>query len=208
MMPVSDSAGDGLSALASLWRFARPRAVRERCELCDATLAAEHPHLVEPASRRLVCACDACAMLFGGQARARYRRVPRDVRYLADFRMSDATWEGFSIPIDLAFFLHCTPAGRVIALYPGPAGITEASVAEDAWQSLAADNPVLQDFEPDVEALLVNRVGTARDYYRVGIDECYRLTGLIRTGWRGLSGGADIWGEIGGFFARLKERSS
>ena len=48
----------GLTALASLRRYVRPRAaaVRERCELCDAELATEHSHLVEPATRRLACA--------------------------------------------------------------------------------------------------------------------------------------------------------
>jgi hypothetical protein len=208
MIPVSDGESRGLTALATLCRFARPRAVRERCELCDAGLASHHSHLIEPATRRLLCACDACAMLFGGQAQARYRRVPRRVRYLNDFRMGDSTWEDFSIPIDLAFFVHSTPVGRVIALYPGPAGITEASVSDEAWQTLLADNPVLHDLEPDVEALLVNRVGTSRDYYRIGVDECYRLTGLIRTNWRGFSGGPAVWTAIGGFFAELKERIS
>src|SRR5262245_19123793 len=110
--------------------------------------------------------------------------------------MSDAIWDGFAIPIDLAFFLHSTPAGRVVAQYPGPAGVMELLVSEDAWQSLAVEYPVLGELEADVEALLVNRVGLARDYYRVGIDECYRLTGLIRTNWRGLSGGSEVWDEI------------
>ena len=55
--------------------------------------------------------------------------------------------------------------------------------------------------EPDVEALLVNRIGEARECYRVGIDECYKLVGLIRTHWRGLSGGQAVWDEIGRFFA-------
>jgi hypothetical protein len=53
----------------------------------------------------------------------------------------------------------------------------------------------------------VNRVAGARDYYRVGIDECYKLVGLIRLHWRGLSGGTAVWGEIGRFFTSLKERS-
>ncbi len=79
-------------------------------------------------------------------------------------------------------------------------------MALEAWQALADDNPVLRDLEPDVEALLVNRVGETRDYYRVGIDECYKLVGLIRTHWRGLSGGTAVWEEIGRFFAGLKER--
>ena len=77
-------------------------------------------------------------------------------------------------------------------------------MALDAWQALADDNPVLRELEPDVEALLVNRVGESRDYYRVGIDECYQLVGLIRTHWRGLSGGTAVWDEIGRFFAGLE----
>ena len=53
----------------------------------------------------------------------------------------------------------------------------------------------------------MNRVGETRDHYRVGIDECYKLVGLIRTHWRGLSGGTAVWEEIGRFFAGLKERA-
>ncbi|HEY7314933.1 MAG TPA: DUF5947 family protein [Gemmataceae bacterium] len=205
----ADAKGDrlGLTALASLRRFARPRAAQERCELCDTGLADEHAHLVELASRRLVCACDACAILFDKQGAAKYRRVPRRVRFLPDFRLPDAAWESLHLPIDLAFFLHSTPAGRVISLYPSPAGATESLVPLDAWQTLMEDNPILRDFEPDVEALLVNRTREARECYRVGIDESYKLVGLIRTHWRGLSGGTAVWDEIHRFFANLKERS-
>ena len=200
----------GPTALASLRRYVRPRAaiVRERCALCDAELADEHAHLIEPATRRLACACEACAILFSGQAAGRYRRVPRGVRYLADFRLTDAAWDGLGIPIDLAFFLHSTPADGVVAVYPSPAGATESLVSADAWEALAAENPVLRGLEPDVEALLVNRVVGARESFRVGIDECYRLVGVIRSKWRGLSGGQEVWQEIGRLFAGLKERSS
>ncbi len=206
MIPEPRDAGPAPTALASIRRFIRPRVVREHCGLCSAALADEHPHLVEPATRRLLCACDACALLFDGPA-ARYRRVPRRVRALPDLRLSDEAWDALQLPINLAFFLHSTPAGRVVALYPSPAGATESLVAAEAWGTLAEDNPALRDFEPDVEGLLVNRIGESRDSYRVGIDQCYRLVGLIRSHWRGLSGGAMVWGEIAGFFAGLRERS-
>ena len=58
----------------------------------------------------------------------------------------------------------------------------------------------------------MNRVGHARgsspaEYYLVPIDECYKLVGLIRSHWRGLSGGTEVWREIGAFFAALKKRA-
>jgi Ni,Fe-hydrogenase III large subunit len=61
----------------------------------------------------------------------------------------------------------------------------------------------------DIEALLVNRVGYAHDlsraeYYIAPIDECYRLVGLIRANWKGLSGGSEVWSEIGRFFSGLR----
>jgi hypothetical protein len=39
----------------------------------------------------------------------------------------------------------------------------------------------------------------------VPIDECYKLVGLIRLHWRGLSGGMEVWEKVGQFFAALKE---
>ena len=66
--------------------------------------------------------------------------------------------------------------------------------------------------EADVEALLVNRIGHSRgfsgpEYYVTPIDECFKLVGLIRSRWQGLSGGAEVWRKIGQFFTGLKSRS-
>jgi hypothetical protein len=199
--------GPSPTALASIRRFLRPRTVIEHCSLCNVALADEHPHLVEPATRRLACACDACALLFDGPTGGRYRRVPRRVRSLPDLILTDETWEALQLPINLAFFVRSTPASRVVAHYPSPAGATESLVAAEAWESLAEANPVLLAFEPDVEGLLVNRIGESRESYRVGIDHCYRLVGLIRSHWKGLSGGAMVWGEIAGFFDGLREQA-
>jgi hypothetical protein len=201
---------DGRSrpAFAALRRYLRPRRVQECCELCGLVLGPEHPHLLETGRRQLLCACDACALLFSHRADGKYRRLPRRSQFLPNFRLSDVQWAGLQIPIDLAFFFQSTPAGRVLALYPSPAGTIESVLPLEAWDELARENPVLRDLEPDVEALLVNRVGPARDYYRVSIDECYKLVGLLRTHWRGISGGSEVWGEIERFFADLKKRSS
>jgi Family of unknown function (DUF5947) len=207
MNPDSLAGNPAWSALTSLRRFARSPDVREKCELCSAALAADHAHLVEPTNRRLVCACDPCAILFTDQGAKKYRRVPRRAQFLPDFRLTDMAWEELHLPINLAFFLHSTAAERVVALYPSPGGAIESLVTLEAWQALVEDNPMLRDLEPDVEALLVNRMGSAQECYRAGIDKCYELVGLIRTHWRGLSGGTAVWNEIGRFFAALKKRS-
>jgi hypothetical protein len=195
-------------AFAALRRFARRRPAAERCELCACEILADHEHLIEPASRRLLCSCTACALLFSGQESARHRRVPRRAQLLRDFRMTDAQWDDLLIPINLAFFFRSSVSGRVVAAYPSPAGATESLLTLEAWEQLEAENPVLRELAPDVEALLLNRVGQARVSYRVSIDECYRLVGLIRRNWRGLSGGTEAWDAINQFFSELNDRSS
>jgi uncharacterized protein DUF5947 len=193
--------------VAYLRGLARPRPARERCELCSAELAEDHEHLLESGGPRLACACTACAILFTHRGGSKYRRVPRRVENLAGLRLTDLQWEGFGLPIALAFFINSTAAGRVVAVYPSPAGATESALPLDAWEEFAAENPALGGLEPDVEALLINRVGPARDYFRVGIDQCYQLAGIIRTRWRGFSGGTDVWAEIERFFDNLMRRA-
>jgi hypothetical protein len=151
-------------------------------------------------------------MLFSGQAGTKYKRVPRDIRLLADFQLTDAEWDGLLIPINLAFFFQNSIDSRVSALYPSPAGATESLLPLEAWSSIVQANPALNQLEADVEALLVNRVGQARgtaaaEYYIVPIDACYKLVGLIRIHWRGLSGGTEVWQEIGNFFTDLRHKA-
>ncbi len=206
------SAGGLANALDALGQFAAKRRRVETCDLCAVELAEDHPHLVDPKARQLLCSCLACALLFGSQAGSKYKRVPRRVRFLSGFRLTDAEWESLMIPINMAFFFKSTPDARVVAQYPSPAGATESQLSLDAWSDLAAANPVLADMEPDVEALLVNRLGRTRgypsaEYYLLPIDECYKLVWLIRSHWQGLSGGAEVWKQLECFFADLKARS-
>ena len=184
----------------------------EHCELCSAELHGEHPHLVELASRQLVCACDACAMLFDGLERSKYKRVSRRIRFLPDFALIDAQWDSLVIPINLAFFFRSSIEDRTIALYPSPAGAVESLLPLDTWNAIVAGNPVVHHLQSDIEALLVNRISRpdstmAAQYYIAPIDECYRLVGLIRAHWKGLSGGAEVWAEIDRFFADLRSRA-
>ena len=201
-----------LATLRRLIRTMNDRANVERCELCSVPLAAEHQHLLEPKSRRLSCVCDGCAVLFDQPVGERYRRVPRTIRYLTNFALTDSQWDRLLIPINMAFFFASSPAERVVALYPSPAGATESLVDRDAWCGLVEENPVLTTLQSDVEALLVNRLSerygfAAHEYYAAPIDECYKLVGLLRTHWRGFSGGAEVWQEMTKFYAQLKQRS-
>jgi hypothetical protein len=192
-------------------RSAASRAV-EHCELCSAGLHHDHPHLVEVANRQILCACDACAMLFDGMEKTRYKRVSRTSQYLPEFEMSDGQWEGLMIPINMAFLFYSSLENKIVALYPSPAGAVESLLPLDAWAEIEENNPAIRQLKPDVEALLVNRVGHAHrtreaEYYIAPLDECYKLVGLIRTNWKGLSGGAEVWTEVGRFFAELRAKS-
>jgi hypothetical protein len=194
--------------LATLRRFVRkPQERAEVCELCAAPIAPVHQHLLELEKRTVTCACDACAILFGGNARQRYRRIPRDTRRLHDFALDDQEWDSLLIPINLAFFVHSSAAQRVIALYPSPGGAMESSLDLEYWNAIVERNPVLKRFEPDVEALLVNRLATPPQYFRAPIDQCFHLVGIIRKHWRGLSGGSEVWQEIDRFFGELVRAS-
>jgi hypothetical protein len=200
------------NAFAVLRRFARARPPVERCELCSGEVSPEHEHLVEPTSHKLLCACQPCAILFDGQRNGKYKRVPHTVQTLQDFDMSDGQWDSLMIPIEMAFFFKSSPRGRVVALYPSPAGAVESLLPLDTWDDIQRANPVLKEMDADVVALLANRVGASRgsrpaEYYVIPIDECYKLVGLIRAHWRGLSGGTEVWREVGQFFDSLKRRS-
>jgi hypothetical protein len=184
----------------------------ERCELCSLALRSDHAHLVELAKRKLICTCDACAILFTSGQGGKFKRVPRRVLSLPQFEMSEAAWSSLMVPINMVFFYRSSLENRVIALYPSPAGAMESLLSLESWNEIVETNPVLNDLESDVEGLLVNRLEHSRPdasprYYLLPIDECFKLVGLIRTHWKGLSGGTEVWEKLSEFFISLKERS-
>jgi hypothetical protein len=202
-LEVGDAAS-GRVGFSRLRGLMRSEAGAERCDVCGTDLADDHEHLFNPAARRVICVCGACAVSVGEASDSQYLRVPQRIRRLADFAMSDAQWDQLYIPVGMAFFFKSSAQSRVVALYPGAAGVTESLLDLRAWEDLLQQNPVLESMATDVEALLVNRVSSDHEYYLVPIDRCYLLAGLIRSNWRGLSGGAKVWGEIAAFFAGLK----
>lgn len=204
-MPGASLSGSWVSQLR---RFVSPPPALEHCQFCRVTIAAKHPHLIEVSNRGVVCACSACAVAETARPGSPYRLIPQKTELLRDFAISDAQWGAFQIPIDLVFVFLDSAAGRPVALYPGAAGAIQSSLGLEAWSELAASNRVLNDLQPDVEALLVNRTKDAREYYRAPIDRCYALAGLIRTHWRGLSGGAAVWDRIDAYFAGLRDEAA
>jgi hypothetical protein len=178
----------------------------ERCEFCSLPVAPVHRHVLELATRKIICSCDACALRFDNTG-GKLKLIPRDTRRLADFNITDAQWESFSLPIQLAFFFQSTPAKKIMAMYPSPAGATESLLTLGAWEALVAENPVLAEMQSDVETLLTNRLNGASEYYLAPIDVCFELVGLIRLHWRGFSGGDRVWQEMDKFFTRLRGNS-
>jgi hypothetical protein len=180
---------------ASLMRLAQRSAAEreaelERCELCGAPIAAEHSHVLELETRDVKCACRPCALLF--ERTEKLRLIPGDVYRVDDLELD---WEALRLPVDIAFFFRA--GGELKAYYPSPMGPTESL--------LTVDVPV--ELEDDVQALLVNRSRGARQQWIVPIDECYALVGLIRTRWRGFTGGAEVWEELQRFWDRLERRA-
>ncbi len=191
-------------------RRERPQPVEEQCELCAEPIAPEHRHLLDLNDRRLLCACRACSILFdrSGAGGGHYRLIPERAVLLEEFDLDDVTWQRLEIPVDMAFFFHSTAAGRAVAFYPSPLGATESLLELDAWDDLVTANPVLAELEPDVEALFVNRARAKREYWILPVDRCYEVVGLVRTHWRGFSGGDDVWAKLEEFFEERRRRDA
>ena len=176
-------------AIAALRRLRPAPAAGERCELCSQALGERHEHVLERASGRIGCACTACALLFDSGQRG-WRRLPRDVRELPGFDLSGAEWAGLGLPIQLAFFWR--DGGKIVAAYPSPGGAVRAAIAPEDWEAVQAAHPELEWRVSEVEALLVNRMETPHLALIVPLDQAYRLVGLIRSAWTGLSGGPEV----------------
>jgi len=181
----------------------------EHCEMCAAPVGPSHWHLIDLHNGELMCACQACKLLFDREAAGagHYRLVPDRRLRLEDFALDDPRWEALRIPVEMAFFFHSTRHERVVALYPSPAGPTESLLELEAWKEIERDNPILGSMKHDVEALLVNRARGKREHFLVPIEDPYRLVALIRTHWRGFSGGKEVWERIEGFFGELSKKA-
>ena len=161
-----------------LRRFAR-NAHRQNIANCAVrNCSPTHPHLLETENapdplllRALRCALQRSRC---GHNIAAFRAIPAQ---LQNFVMSDELWQSLMIPINLAFFYRQSATGIVVAMYPSPAGAIESTLSFDTWSEIESQNPVLSNMQPEVETLLVNRVGQTREYYLAPIDQCYQAGG-------------------------------
>ena len=161
----------------------------ERCDLCGTDLPEDHRHLLQLEERRIDCACEACFALRSGDPE--YRPTGTRVVWLDRLELSDELWASFQIPIGLAFIMRSSGCELYL----------------ESWNELCAANPVLEDLETDGEALIVNRLAEPPQYAIAPIDDCYRLVGLVKTRWEGISGGAGLERARAGFFDHLRARA-
>lgn len=205
---MAETHSAGPSTLRRFWRRAQETVgeADERCELCSQPIPPQHRHLLELKSRELLCVCIPCSILFDRKAASmgQFRLIPDRRLFLDSFHLPDHLWAGLNVPVDIVFFARSSAEQRVIAYYPSPLGPTESTLRLAAWQELAAANALLKEMESDVEALLVNRTGDAREHYLVPISDCYRLAGILRSHWQGINGGDAVWGGVGRFFEELR----
>lgn len=193
--------------VAGLGRLARPAPVveAEKCEVCGSSLSEDHRHLLELGERRILCACEPCIAMRSGVDN--YCPVGTRTLWLDDFDFPDELWAAFQLPIGLAFFLRSTGTNSVVALYPSPAGATESELHLESWEALVARNPILEQLDSDGEALVVNRMTDPPEHAIVPIDECYRLVGLIKSNWTGISGGNAISDAVPLFFKHVRRKA-
>ena len=180
----------------------KPAAVAERCDFCGNEIPSEHRHLLQLEERYIVCVCEPCWALRSGDREFRPTGTRRVL--LDGFRLPDELWAAFRIPVGLAFFFVNGGEGRVVALYPSPAGATESRARPRCLGGARRGEPGALDLEPDIEALIVNRVTDPHRYAVVPIDDCYRLVGLIKASWEGISGGDAVERSVTAFFADLE----
>ncbi|NMO52288.1 hypothetical protein HH310_13910 [Actinoplanes sp. TBRC 11911] len=180
------------SPLSTLRRIARSRGgppPPRQCDMCTETVGDEHSHLVDLETRKLMCACRPCYLLFtDDHAHLRYRAVPD--------RYASVSLDDLEVPVGLAFLFYHSTQERMVLLYPGPAGATESE--------LDIPLPSVPGLRPDVEAVLMRHGFPS---YIVPIDACYSLVGRLRTVWKGFDGGSEAHAAIDSFYSDIRKRA-
>ena len=64
---------------------------------------------------------------------------------------------------------------------------------------------MLDGLATDSEALIVNRLADPPQHVIAPLDDCYRLVGMIKSRWSGISGGPELAATVEEFFDGLRE---
>ena len=143
----------------------------ERCELCSLEICAPTIRTVRsdgPQAGVLVRCLRVVVQrtqLMPGSSGCR-----DEIRLLSEFHMTDAQWDGLMVPINMAFFFRSSPEQgwwRHVPQSGGRHGV--AAFAGGVERNCATRIPNSKKMEPDVEALLVNRIGHARGFTARGV---------------------------------------
>jgi len=205
---IGDIPAGPLAVLQRMRIRRRADTAEERCEMCAEPIEHEHSHLVNVATRSLLCSCRACYLLFTQPgANIAYRAVPDRYLSFAALQLGHGQWDDLQIPVGVAFFFHNSAMGKIVAFYPSPAGATESTLPLGAWDDVVTANPALATLLPDVEAILIRRSEEHIECFLIPIDSCYELVGHLRQLWRGFDGGTEARIAMTEFFDRIRARS-
>ena len=182
------------------------------CQLCGGELETSPRHVVDLDARVLCRACGTCSLLFrlAGAGGGRFRTVPDRILFDPKLLLSDCRWvESTGVPGQLAFVIYCGSRDCWVATFPTPGGLTERELDGEIHERLTELWPLIDELEPDVEALLVRRPPGESDLacYLVPIDVCYELVARLRRSWRGAFGGEAGRRAVDEMFADLAARS-
>lgn len=206
MKPANRTQAGAVSALKRLQMRQMPEGpqpIEANCDLCGTSMAEDHRHLLQLDERQIVCVCESCWALRSGDAE--FRPVGSRVIWLDSLDLPDDLWARFGIPIGLAFFLRS--GGGVVAFYPSPAGATEKEIDAGVFSELEERNPRVRELDVESEVLIVDRLGEQMRSAIAPTDEAYRLVGLVKANWRGISGGPVLQDAVDGFFEGLREKA-
>ena len=200
----------GLRQLAA-WAGAAPAARRARagarCELCPIGIGEDHRHLLHLDERRIVCVCETCWSMRSGDPE--FRPPGARTLWLDDFDLPDERVGGVPDPDRPGVpDAQRASAAAVVALYPSPAGATESELELDGVGRAVRG-------QPGPRAPRARRRGADRRPHRrprtatrsCPIDQCYRLVGLIKARWEGITGGRGVDAAIAEFFDGLRARA-
>jgi hypothetical protein len=189
-----------MSRLGFLRRYLDDAGEPAECELCAGPLEHEHRHVVEVRARRILCACDPCALLFAGPSTRRFRTIPEHVRRETPFTAQEA-WDALGLA-DGSFVLFGSGDQRWIAVEPCATGGAERVLDPVRWHAVWTRSELARAVASDVEALIVRR-GRQVEAFAAPVDRCYGLTGAMRRRWHGEDGGADARAALETFFEAL-----